>query len=126
MSELSGSHYTKAVKNREFDLYLGQTMLSPNMDLSAFFYTNGALSYGGVDDLAAYTLCLESMANYGNYYSLYKYVMENGLLCPVLFRSYAVFATRGVITDLTPARDNVFYYSLGKNMEHALLRTPNE
>lgn len=126
MSELSGSNYTYAIQTRQFDLYLGQTILSPNMDLSAFFHTYGALSFGGINDVAAYTLCLESLANYGNYYSLYKYVMENGLLCPVLVRSYAVYATRGVVTDLSPARDNIFCYSVGKNMEHALLRTPEQ
>ena len=122
LSELSGSDYTYAIQTRQFDLYLGQTVLSPNMDLSAFFHTYGALSFGGINDVTAYTLCLESLANYGNYYSLYKYVMENGLLCPILVRSYAVYATRGVVTDLMPARDNVFCYSAGKNMEHALLR----
>lgn len=124
MSELRGSDYTYAIQTRQFDLYLGQTILSPNMDLSAFFHTYGALSFGGINDVTAYTLCLESLANYGNYYSLYKYVMENGLLCPVLMRSYAVYATRGIVTDLTPARDNVFCYSIDKNMEHALLRDP--
>ena len=122
MSELTGNNYTYAIQTRQFDLYLGQTILSPNMDLSAFFHTYGALSFGGVNDVSAYSLCRESLANYGNYYSLYKYVMENGLLCPVLFRSYAVFATRGVVTELTPARDNLFYYSIGKTMEQALLR----
>ncbi len=122
MSELSGSAYDAAVRMRAFDLYLGQTMLSPNMDLSAFFHTYGALSFGGINDVTAYTLCLEALANYGNYYSLYKYVMENGKLCPVVFRSYAVFAARGVLTDLQPARDNIFCYSIGKNMEHALIR----
>ena len=122
MSELSGSKYTKAVKERQFDLYLGQTILSPNMDLSAFFHTKGALSYGGINDVAAYNLCTQALANYGNYYSLYKYVMENGLLCPILFRNYAIYATRGVVTDLSPARDQIFSYSVGKNMEHALLR----
>ena len=122
MSELSGSAYTYAIQVRDFDLYLGQTILSPNMDLSAFFHTYGALSFGGINDVAAYSLCLEALANYGNYYSLYKYVMDNGLLCPVVMRSYAVFTTRGVITDLMPARDNVFWYSIGKTMEQALLR----
>ena len=122
MSELSGKDYTYAIQTRQFDLYLGQTILSPNMDLSAFFHTYGALSFGGINDVTAYTLCLESLANYGNYYSLYKHIMENGLLCPILVRSYAVYATRGVVTDLSPARDNVFCYSVGKNMEHALLR----
>ena len=48
--------------------------------------------------------------------------MDNGLLCPVLMRSYAVFTTRGVIPELMPARDNVFWYSIGKTMEQALIR----
>lgn len=122
LSTLTGKKYTNAVQARQYDLYLGQTILSPNMDLSSFFHTYGPLSYGGINDVTAYSLCLESLANYGNYYTLYKYIMENGLLCPVLMRSYAVFATRGIITDLTPARDNVFYYDLGKTMEQALLR----
>ncbi len=121
LREESGDDYKYAVQMRAYDLYLGQTMLSPNMDLSAFFHTYGSLSFGGIQDVTAYTLCLEALANYGNYYSLYKYVMENGKLCPVLFRSYAVFATRGALSDLKPARDNIFCYSIGKTMESVLV-----
>jgi len=121
-SELSGTAYTTALQSRQFDLCLGQTMLSANMDLSAFFATYGALSYGGVNDVAAYTLCTQSLENHGNYYTLHKTVMDNGLLCPVLFRSYSIYATRGLLTGLTPSRDNVFYYSLGKTMDTALIR----
>ena len=119
-SELTGEAYQYALQTRAYDLYLGQTKLSPNMDLSAFFSGNGALSYGGINDVAAYALCQEALANHGNYYTLHRTVMENGLLCPILFRSYAVYATRGAITKLTPARDSVFYYSLGKTMENTL------
>ncbi len=122
MSELAGSNYRYALQTWEFDLYLGQTKLSPNMDLTPFFSGSGALTYGGVNDVAANTLCQQALENQGNYYTLYQTVMDNGLLCPVLFRSYAVYATRGLLTGLTPARDNVFYYSIGKNMEQALIR----
>ena len=122
LSQKSGSNYQYAVRSRQYDLYLGQTMLSPNMDLSAFFSTYGALSWGGVNDVTAYALCMEALANQGNYYSLHKNIMENGLLCPVLFRSYGVYATRGLVTGLTPTRDNIFYYSMGKTMEEALIR----
>lgn len=120
MKEVTSSEYKTALLYRTYDLYLGQTKLSPNMDLSAFFYTYGDLSYGSIDDVATYALCLEALANHGNYYTLHKKIMEEGLLCPILFRSYAVHATRGLLSDLTPARDNVFYYSLGKTMEDAL------
>ena len=117
MKEMSGSNFRYAVQVRAFDIYLGQTRLSPNMDLSAFFGTYGELSYGGVDEPGAYALCQQALENHGNYYTLHRTVMENGLLCPVLFRSYAVYATRGLLTGMTPSRDNVFYYSLGKTME---------
>lgn len=113
--------YNDALVYGTYDLYLGQTMLSANMDLTQFFYTWGSLSYGGIDDAAIYALCQEALANTGNYYSLHKLVMDDGRLCPILFRSYAVYATRGLLTELTPSRDNVFYYSLGKTMADALI-----
>lgn len=121
LSQLSGDAYMEALQYRAFDLFLGQTRLSPNMDLSAFFHSNGALSYGGADDLSAYNLSLQALENHGNYYTLYQTVMDNGLLCPILTGSYAVYATRGLLTELSPSRDNVFYYSLGKTMTQALI-----
>ena len=121
MSELSGVPYQIALKSWNFDLFLGQTKLSPNMDLTQFFNENGVLSWGGVDNPTLYSLCHQALENHGNYYTLHKTVMDSSALCPVLFGSNAVFATRGLITGLTPSRDNVFYYSLGKTMEDALL-----
>ena len=122
IKELSGTAYTEALHARQFDLCLGQTMLSANMDLSAFFATYGTLSYGGVNNVAAYTLCQQALENHGNYFTLHKTVMDNGLLCPVLFRSYSIYAPRGLLTGLTPARDNIFYYSIGKTMDAARIR----
>lgn len=119
VSALATDSYTRALQKGEYDLYLGQTKLSPNMDLSAFFSGSGSLSYGELDDVALYTMCTESLANYGNFYTLHQAVMSDGRLCPILMRSYAIYATRGLLTGLTPARDSVFYYSLGKSMSKA-------
>lgn len=113
------SDYKKALKNGNYDIVLGQTKLSSNMDLSNFFATSGSLNFGSISNVAFYTLCTDALANYGNYYTLHQNVLNDGRLCPILFRSYAVYAERGLLTDLTPARDNVFYYSLGKTMEKA-------
>ena len=121
MSELPTTQFNKALQKRTYDLYLGQTKLSPNMDLSGFFATKGAMQYGQIGDVGLYTLCTEALANYGNYYTLHQKVMDDGRICPILFRSYAIYATRGLLTGLTPARDNVFYYSLGKSMEDVLI-----
>ena len=121
VSECSDSKYTKNLKNRNYDLCLAQTKLSPNMDLSPFFKSSGSLSYGKISDTAIYALCKEALANRGNYYTLHQTIMNDGRLCPILFRSYAVYATRGLLTDLTPARDNVFFYTLNKTMESIYL-----
>ena len=49
---------------------------------------------------------------------------EDGRLIPVLFGNYNVYAHRGLIPDLNPSRDNVFYYVLeGKTMETAKVET---
>ena len=122
MKEQSGEQYKKTLENRDYDLYLGQTKLSANMDLSPFFASGGALSYGSINDVSMYALCLQALANHGNYYSLHKEVADDGRICPVLLRSYAVYTTRGLLPDLAPARDNIFYYSLGRTMEDALIK----
>ena len=122
LSACSDSKFQKNLKNRNFDLCLAQTKLSPNMDLSPFFDTYGSLSYGKINDTAMYALCKEALANHGNYYTLHQAVMNDGRICPILFRSYAIYATRGLLTELTPARDNVFFYTMNKTMESAKLK----
>ena len=122
LKECNTEDYQWNLRNRNFDLCLAQTKLSANMDLSAFFDTYGSLSYGKINDAAMYALCQEALANQGNYYTLHQTVMNDGRLCPILFRSYAIYATRGLLTDLDPSRDNVFYYTTGRTMEQALLK----
>jgi ABC-type transport system substrate-binding protein len=118
--EKESADFIEYLRWGEYDLYLGQTKLSPNMDLSAFFQKNGSLNYGDLSDAAIYAISLEALANSGNYYNLHEMVMEDAQLCPILFRSYAIYATRGLVTELTPARDNVFCYTLGRTMADAL------
>ena len=119
VSALRDTAYTNALKKGDYDLHLGQTRLSPNMDLSAFFDPKGSLNFGGLTDAGIYALCQEAMANEGNYYTLHQKVMADAMLCPILFRSYAIYGQRGVLPALTPTRDNIFYYSLGKTLEGA-------
>lgn len=122
VEEVSTSVFKWWIQAGEYDLYLGQTRLSANMDLSPFFAKNGSLNFGGMAETTAYAMCLEALANEGNYYNLHKEVMDRGLLCPILFRSYAIYATRGLVTQLNPARDNMFYYSIGRTLADAKIK----
>lgn len=117
MMETTGNDYYYYLNIREYDIYVGQTRLSANMDLSAFFSPYGTIRYGGISDPAIYALCREALANKGNYINLHQMIADDGRLCPILFQTYSVHATRGLLTGLTPSRDNVFYYSIGKTMD---------
>ncbi len=121
--ECTTAKFQQEIYNANYDLYLGITKLSSNMDLSPFFAPYGNLSRNGISDEAIYSLCLESLANQGNYHNLHKAVADDGRIIPIAFFGYEVYATRGLLTDLDPSRDNIFAYSLGKTMESIRIPT---
>ena len=119
--EKTNNEFIQDVKYSKYDLYLGQTRLSPNMDLTEFFRPWGNLSWGSVDNADLYTLCREALDNHGNYYNLHKALADDGRIIPLLFCGYAVYADRGLVSDLRPSRDNVFFYTLGRSDADALI-----
>ncbi len=121
IAQYTGDDYRYVLAIKRYDLHLGQTKLSATMDLSAFFSDSGKLNYGGLSSSKLYALCLDSLANAGNYYTLLKAVADDGRLCPILFETYAIYGERGAMTDLKPSRDNVFYYDLGTAAADILL-----
>jgi hypothetical protein len=90
------------------------------MDLSQFYAPYGALSYGDMDDAAQYSMAHEALENGGNFYNLNQLIQTDGQLVPILFRTYAVYAKRGLADDLNPSRDNVFFYTLGKTAQDVM------
>ena len=108
----------------DFDLYLGEARLSPTFDLTPFFYSGGSLCYGHIGSSDLTSMVRDALENSGNYYNLHSTIMANGMLCPVLFKSYAVYATRGAITNMYPAIDNVFHTSNGRTLSDAILTAP--
>lgn len=108
VAALSREDYLQALRNGNFDLYYGEVRLAPNFDLTAFFASDGALNYGDLADAAAEQLCRLTLENSGNAYDLYQTILDRGLLCPVLFKTYAVYTTRGRLPTLSPGVDSVF------------------
>ena len=119
--ELTAEQFVIHVKWSEYDLYLGQTKLSANMDLSQYFSIDGSMHYFSLENPAMYAMSLEALANSGNVYDLHRLVMEDGRLCPILFRSYGIYTQRGMLPELNATRDNLFHYTIGIAMEDILL-----
>ena len=103
----------------QYDMFIGETRLSGNFDLTEFFKPYGSLGVGGIRSAGMEQLCYETLENSGNCYDLYRGVMENGYFCPLLFKSYAVMANRGVIGALHPAVDCVFHLAGGRSLADA-------
>lgn len=94
--------YLSLLRAGNFDLYYGEVRLSPNFDLSPFFQSGGSLTYGSLADSTMQSLCNRMLVNSGNSYNLYQRLCERGYLTPVMFKNYAVYTTRGSVTE--PAR----------------------
>ena len=106
------SEYKQALLQGNFDLYYGEVRLSPNFDLSPFFGATGTLNYGDLADSTMMNLCSMALVNSGNTYNLYKRVCERGYITPILFKSYALYTTRGAVTEPTRYLDWFLPYTV--------------
>lgn len=111
--------YKDRIRNGNFDMFIGEVRLSNDFNLSSFFSDDGDLNFGYITHNGLYNQSKDALANSGNAYDLYQHVMETGLVCPVLFKSYAVMATRGSISTLQPAVDCVFHLPGGRTLADA-------
>ncbi len=111
--------YEEVLLAGTYDMVLAQTKLPPTYDLGEFFRPWGNLGYGWITDGTLYNMSNESLANEGNYYSLNQMVADDAKIVPILFGTYCIYAERGELLDLSPSRDNVFFYTVGKTMESA-------
>ena len=112
--EYGTNTYKAVLQAGNWDIYLGQTRLPPNMDLSEFFRVWGEISSGGMPTDSLLELCKDTLENSGSTYDLLKLIADDGRIIPILFGYHAVYAERGLFKNLKPTRDNAFYYSMGK------------
>lgn len=120
---LEASSFKDVLYAQRWDIYLGMTRMSANFDLTEFFRPYGEMGKGGLSHETLYNMTKNALENSGNYYNLYQKLAEDGRIIPVMFGYYTVYAQRGLMPDLAPARDNVFYYSLGKTMQGIQIET---
>ena len=110
VSSLPSDEYKKALENGTYDCYLGEIRLTADFDLAAFLSPTGAAAYGIGGAETAMLRNTKMLENAGNAYDLHKQIMDDGLLCPVLFKSGAIYTVRGTVPDgLTAAPYNLFY-----------------
>lgn len=114
LQQRSFEDYSAALRAGNFDLYLGETVLTADFDLSALLSPGGPLNYGRwtseeivslLTALAAAPAGGESAAAH----DLFAHLNEQIPIAPVCFKNGSVLTQWGRLTGLSPARSNVFY-----------------
>lgn len=123
LKQLPFEDYTAALAWGEFDLYLGETVLTADFDLSPLLSSAGTLNYGGWTAEGADAL-LAALQGAGEDKAacaaeLFALLDEQAPIVPILFKSCSVLTQWGQLSGLSPVRGNAFYQIENWNLEAA-------
>ncbi len=95
VSALSFEEYQQALKDGNYDLYIGEVKISPNMDLSAFFNTGGAASYGisSKTVASAYSDLKTGSIDINTFLSVFE---EEKPFIPICYRTYVAYYSNDI------------------------------
>jgi len=114
LRQLPYEDYTAALAQGDFDLYLGETVLTADFDLSPLLSSAGALNYGGWRDgetdgllYALRAAALEDRPAAA--LALFTHLNGQVPIAPIAFKNGSVLTQWGRLSGLSPVRNNVFY-----------------
>ena len=118
LEKLAFEDYTLALEQGQFDLYLGEVVLTADFDLSPLLLSGAALNYGRWSDTAVAPLLSMYRASEGTQRSinarmLYSYLAQELPISPICFKNGCVLTRWGRLSGLEPVRGNVFYHLNG-------------
>lgn len=114
LRQLPFEDFTAALAAGEFDLYLGETVLTADFDLSPLLSSAGALNYGGwqhegADGLLYAMHAASAEDKPAAAQALFTLLNEQTPIVPIAFKNGSVLTQWGRLSGLSPVRGNVFY-----------------
>ena len=102
--------FLNALQRGDFDLYLAQTKLTANFDLSALL--TGELNYGGYwnSDINALLAAFRAAGDQSSASALYTALAGESPFTPLCFTRTAVLARWGTVSGAAPTQQNPFYH----------------
>ncbi|MCD7888100.1 MAG: ABC transporter substrate-binding protein [Clostridiales bacterium] len=112
---LSWSKYKKALRNGDYDLYLGEVKLKGNFDLTQFVGYGGSLNYSDYYDadlaeLSRLFNCASSEEWASAASDFYRELADQAPFIPVCFKTYSLLSREGYLTSQKPTQQNLFYH----------------
>ncbi|MCD7838652.1 MAG: ABC transporter substrate-binding protein [Clostridiales bacterium] len=112
---LAWSQYKKALKNGDYDLYLGEVKMKGNFDLNQFIGYGGSLNYSGyynadLVELSRLFNCASSEERATAASEFYRELAEQAPFIPVCFKTYSLLSREGYLTSQKPTQQNLFFH----------------
>ena len=112
VKELSWSEYISTLQAGNYDLYLAETEMTADFDLTELMVYGGSANYG-VYDPALQTLIYDFNAADSEHRqdaagALYSYTAENLPIIPLMFEKKTVYTHRETVTGLEPTVHSLF------------------
>ncbi len=112
---LSWSKYKKALRNGDYDLYLGEVKMKGNFDLTQFIGYGGSLNYSNYYDadlaeLSRLFNCASSEERASAASEFYRALAEQAPFIPVCFKTYSLLSREGYLTSQKPTQQNLFFH----------------
>ncbi len=113
VNQQSFTDYEAALRAGEFDLYLGEVVLTADFDLSCLLSAQGALNYSGwtspeIDGLLA-ALSAADGTGRAAAGALFDHLTQEVPIVPLCFKNGSVLTQWGRLSGLSPVRGNVFW-----------------
>lgn len=113
LERLAWEEFLIALERGEFDLYLGETTLTPDFDLTALLGREGALDHGGFSDEETWDLMELARAAQGDERvtttaNLCGRVAELAPIIPLCFKDGSLLTQWGQVTGAEPTQRDVF------------------
>lgn len=113
VNALDFEDYTAALAQGDFDLYLGEVVLTADFDLTALLSSGGALNYGRWQDAQGDSLLSSFVQASGEARTaaaraLFEYLNQQAPIAPVCFKNGSVLTQWGRLSGLSSVRGNVF------------------
>jgi peptide/nickel transport system substrate-binding protein len=114
LRQLTFDDYEAALKAGNFDLYLGEVVLTADFDLSPLLSSDGALNFGGwaegdIAGLLSQLSAAQGAQRASAASELFQLFVQEVPLAPLCFKNGSVLTQWGRLSGLSPVRGNVFY-----------------
>ena len=106
--ELSWEDYTEAIRNGDYDLYIGEVLIKPDMDLSALLESGGGASFGITfpnQASDAYSSFAQGNLTLSEFVSSFNEYMP---FVPICYRAGSIVSSAGFTSNAQPSESDVF------------------